>query len=74
MKIFAFLLTRRLRNFKENLKKFSLKVDVVIKVGYPVLKNDRELTLSSIKLAKEFLGEKNVVDLSYRMTAEDFTF
>ena len=55
-------------------KKFSLEIDFVIKVGYPVLHNDNALTLSSIKLAKEFLGEKNVVDLSYRMTAEDFAY
>jgi amidohydrolase len=55
-------------------KKFSLQIDFLIKVGYPVLNNDNELTLSSIKLAKEFLGDKNVVELSYRMTAEDFAY
>ncbi|MEC9303431.1 MAG: M20 family metallopeptidase [Bacteroidota bacterium] len=54
--------------------KFSLKIDFLVRVGYPVLENDIDLTLSTIKLAKEFLGEKNVVDLSYRMTAEDFAY
>ena len=72
---FRFFAHKKIKEISKKIsKKFSLKVNVVIKVGYPVLKNDRELTLSSIKLAKEFLGEKNVVDLSYRMTAEDFAY
>ena len=72
---FRFFAHKKIKEISKKIsKKFSLKVNIVIKVGYPVLKNDHKLTLSSIKLAKEFLGEKNVVDLSYRMTAEDFAY
>lgn len=42
--------------------------------GYPFLVNDEDLTLRSKKLAQEYLGEENVVDLPIRMTAEDFAY
>ncbi|MCB9359891.1 MAG: amidohydrolase [Flavobacteriales bacterium] len=45
-----------------------------IHVGYPFLVNDEELTARAKQGAIEFLGEKNVVDLDLRMTAEDFAF
>lgn len=45
-----------------------------ILVGYPFLKNDEALTLQAKDLAVAYLGEKNVVDLPIRMTAEDFAW
>ena len=45
-----------------------------MKIGYPPLFNDPNLTNNAISIAKEFLGDDNVVDLSYRMTAEDFAY
>lgn len=49
-------------------------VDVDIRVGYPFLINDEEITTISKQAAIEFLGEENVVDLDLRMTAEDFAY
>ena len=48
--------------------------EVRISKGYPVLVNDDELTDKVKKLAIEFLGKENVVDLEMRMTAEDFAY
>lgn len=48
--------------------------EVEIRVGYPFLKNDEELTMKSMEIAKEYLGEENVVHLDMRMTAEDFAY
>jgi amidohydrolase len=42
--------------------------------GYPFLLNDEKLTEHTKKNAKEFWGEENILDLSLRMTAEDFAF
>ena len=42
--------------------------------GYPFLHNDEELTQGIREMAIEYLGEKNVVDLEPRMTAEDFAY
>ena len=36
--------------------------------------NDVELTEKSISFAKEYMGVDNVIDLSVRMTAEDFSY
>ena len=47
---------------------------VDIKKGYPFLKNDETLTTNSFNLAKEYLGNENVVELDIRMTGEDFAF
>lgn len=55
-------------------EKQGAKVDINIKKGYPVLCNNEATTEKSIKYAKEFLGDNNVVDLGYRMTAEDFAY
>ena len=54
--------------------KQGAKVDINIKKGYPVLINNENTTEKSIKYAKEFLGDENVVDLDIRMTAEDFAY
>ncbi len=45
-----------------------------IKVGYPFLINDEELTLRCRTAAEEYLGKKNVLDIPMRMTAEDFAY
>jgi amidohydrolase len=48
--------------------------DVRISHGYPFLKNDESLTSQINHFSKEYLGEKNVVELEPRMTAEDFSY
>jgi amidohydrolase len=48
--------------------------DVRISHGYPFLNNDEVLTTKIHGLAKEYLGENNVIDLEPRMTAEDFSY
>ena len=55
-------------------KKYNIKIDFNIKKGYPALNNDIQYTLNQLNKAKEFLGEKNVIDLPIRMTAEDFSY
>ena len=46
--------------------------DVRIISGYPSLYNHVELTNSVSDLAKDFIGEEKVEDLTIRMTGEDF--
>jgi len=48
--------------------------DVRISHGYPFLDNDARLTLKIREWSKEYLGEKNVIDLEARMTSEDFSY
>ncbi|MGC9374388.1 MAG: M20 metallopeptidase family protein [Bacteroidales bacterium] len=50
------------------------KAEINIKSGYPVLINDESVTLKAKEAAKQFLGTKNIVDLDYRMTSEDFAY
>ena len=50
------------------------EIVVDIRVGYPALFNDELTTEKAIHLAKEFLGDDNVVPLSLRTTAEDFAY
>lgn len=47
-------------------------VDVKIISGYPSLFNHIELTDTVSQLAKDYIGDKNVVELPIRMTGEDF--
>ena len=54
--------------------KYNLDIRLQIYKGYPSLYNDDILTNQAIDYAKEFLGYNNVVDLSLRMTAEDFSY
>ena len=42
--------------------------------GYPFLKNDVRLTNAISQIAKEYIGEKNVVEMEMRMGSEDFAF
>jgi len=53
---------------------YGLEIDFDIRKGYPCLVNDVELTEKSISFAKEYMGVDNVIDLSVRMTAEDFSY
>ncbi|MFC2105026.1 M20 family metallopeptidase, partial [Bacteroidota bacterium] len=55
-------------------KKQGASVEVNIKKGYPVLINNENTTQKAIHYAKEYLGDSNVVELDYRMTAEDFAY
>ncbi|MEM9675003.1 MAG: amidohydrolase [Bacteroidota bacterium] len=48
--------------------------EVDIKVGYPFLQNNPELTQRVKQSAIEYLGEENVVDLDLWMAAEDFAY
>jgi amidohydrolase len=48
--------------------------DVAIHHGYPYVYNDPEITGKMRKLAEDYLGKENVVDLDMRMTAEDFSY
>lgn len=48
--------------------------EINIRHGYPVLVNDPATTQRIKQYAATFLGEKNVVDIPYRMTAEDFAY
>ena len=53
---------------------YSIDISFNIKQGYPSLYNDKQLTQQAIIHAKEYVGESNVIDLSRRMTAEDFAY
>ncbi|MAU37672.1 MAG: N-acyl-L-amino acid amidohydrolase [Flavobacteriales bacterium] len=55
-------------------KEYSLDVNFNILKGYPSLYNNEELTHRAIIYAKEYMGVNNVVNLSQRMTAEDFAY
>ncbi len=55
-------------------KSMGAEVEVRIKHGYPVLKNEEEMTQKHIEWAKEYLGEENVELISPRMTSEDFSY
>jgi amidohydrolase len=48
--------------------------EVDIQHGYPVLFNHEEYTRRAVSYSQRLLGEKNVVDLELRMTAEDFAY
>ncbi len=52
----------------------SLDIYFKIHKGYPSLYNDEVLTQNAITYAKEYMGDNNVIDLSLRMTAEDFAY
>lgn len=48
--------------------------DVLIKHGYPVLKNDISVTENVKKYSAEILGSNHVQTIPKRMTAEDFAY
>ena len=59
---------------KNTARAYGAKTKVNIKVGYPTLYNNPELTLRAMSHAESFIGKKNVVMLDKRMTAEDFSY
>ena len=59
---------------KNTANEYALDINFEVCKGYPSLYNDEALTNSAISYAKEYIGNKNVVDLSLRMTAEDFAY
>ncbi len=63
-----------LRAAKNTAKAYGARAKVSIKYGYPTLYNNEELTLRAMEDAKDYLGDKNVVLLDKRMTAEDFAY
>ena len=62
------------RSINNLVKSMGGSCEIEIKVGYPFLVNDYELSLSAKNAMIEYMGEKNVVDLPIRMTAEDFSY
>jgi len=52
----------------------GLDIEFKIQKGYPSLFNDELLTEQAIMHAKDYMGNEQVVDLSLRMTAEDFAY
>lgn len=48
--------------------------ELEVRVGYPFLKNEPQLTAQLKKYAQDYLGEENVVDLDLWMAAEDFAY
>ena len=48
--------------------------DVEVRVGYPYLENDSELTERAKQHAIDYLGEENVTDLDIWPAGEDFAF
>ncbi|MCX7862771.1 MAG: M20 family metallopeptidase [Bacteroidales bacterium] len=52
----------------------SVEVEVNILNGYPVLKNDVNLTKLVYEISKEFLTSERIITLEARTTAEDFAY
>ncbi|MBP6448602.1 MAG: amidohydrolase [Saprospiraceae bacterium] len=59
---------------QDTCKIYGADCDINIIKGYPCLINDPALSSRVKSLMIEYLGEDNVVDLSLRMTSEDFAF
>ena len=55
-------------------KEYNIEINFNILKGYPSLYNNEELTNRAIVYAKEYMGVENIVNLSQRMTAEDFAY
>jgi len=55
-------------------KAYGAKAKINIRYGYPTLVNDETLTQKAMETAKVYMGDKNVVLLPKRMTAEDFSY
>tara|TARA_B100001142_G_scaffold290013_1_gene307181 strand:+ start:878 stop:2047 length:1170 start_codon:yes stop_codon:yes gene_type:complete len=59
---------------KKVINEYKIDISLEIHKGYPSLYNNESLTNNSIAYAKEYMGVDNVIDLSLRMTAEDFAY
>src|SRR5690606_36247250 len=65
----------RMKQLADNIaKSMGGACDFDIVKGYPFLVNEEQLTHRARQYAVEYLGEKNVVELPIRMTAEDFAY
>lgn len=53
---------------------FGGECEVFIDHGYPFLVNNEEVTNLTHRLAEEYLGSENVIELDERMTSEDFAY
>jgi amidohydrolase len=53
---------------------FGATCEIEVRVGYPFLENDPEMTGQAKIFAMEYLGEENVVDLEIWPAGEDFAF
>ena len=60
--------TKKLEN------KYSATCEFEIKIGYPTLYNDPDLTDFCKQYSQEFLSKENVKDLDVRMSSEDFSY
>ena len=69
------LMHLKLKTFvQEFLSKNGFQGELLIKKGYPFLKNEKQLTNQCAQYAKDYLGIEKVQDMNIRMTAEDFSF
>ncbi|MBN1388488.1 MAG: amidohydrolase [Bacteroidales bacterium] len=59
---------------KETEQKYSVKIDLNIPDGYPVLVNSNDHIRKAVMLAKEINGEKMVKEIDRRMSSEDFAY
>lgn len=50
------------------------EVDIDLRVGYPVLYNDVDLTTKARGHIADYVGEENIVDMDIWMAAEDFVW
>ena len=65
----------RIRKIVENVAdSMGGRAELDIRVGYPFLINDEDLTRRCRTAAEEYMGKENVLDLPMRMTAEDFAY
>ncbi|MCB9231224.1 MAG: amidohydrolase [Bacteroidia bacterium] len=55
-------------------KSMGGEADLEIRLGYPVLKNNEELTARARAAAASYVGEENIIDLDIWMAAEDFAW
>ena len=59
---------------KSTAQSYGTKCEVEIKHGYPVVVNNNYLYQTAKELAEQEYGLKNIVELDYRMTSEDFGY
>ncbi|HWB63786.1 MAG TPA: amidohydrolase, partial [Chitinophagales bacterium] len=59
---------------QEVANKHGANCDVNILQGYPVLVNNEPLTAAVKKLAQEFAGNENILEIPTRMGSEDFAY
>jgi len=59
---------------KSTAESYNTECEVEIRKGYPVVVNDAFLYQTAKELAVQRYGAKNVVELDYRMTSEDFAY